>query len=131
MPVGVCLISAGLNRPGDLGNVLRWCGFDVWTPDSPGANGDGYDQAICIIIDMPGDAGFRTLQLFRDYGVRTPVLLIVDPGLEAIGRQGGRLELIPRTANSREILRWIESVCMIRQCAGTDHNKPERERLSA
>ncbi len=129
MPVGVCLITAGLKMPASLENLLKWCGFEVWTPNSPDA-GDGhiYDEAICLIIDMPGDAGFRTLRLFRDYGVKTPALLIVDPGLEAIGRQGGRLEVIPRTADAREILRWVEMVCRTRRSV---HDVPERERLSA
>lgn len=129
MPVGVCLIAAGLKMPAGLENLLKWCGFEVWTPNSPDASdGHIYDEAIGLIIDMPGDAGFRTLRLFRDYGVKTPALLIVDPGLEAIGRQGGRLEVISRTADARQILRWVETVCMTRRRAP---DVLERERLSA
>lgn len=133
MPVGVCLITAGLTAPNTIGSLLQSCGFEVWTPDSPDAcNGHIYDRAVCIVIDMPMDAGFRTLRLFRDYGISTPTLLIVDPGLEVActGRRSGRLGVVPRTADPREVMHWIESVCTAKQY-GQEKGMPERELMRA
>jgi hypothetical protein len=133
MAVGVCLVTAGLTDPTNIGAVLERCGFEVWTPDSPDAcNGHIYDDAVCIVIDMPMDAGFHTLRLFRDYGINTPILVIVDPGLEVAcaGRRGGRLGVVPRTADPREVMHWIESVCTAKQCRRED-GKPERVLMRA
>lgn len=133
MPIGVCLITAGLTAPSAIGDLLQQCGFEVWTPDSPDAsNGHIYDCAVCIVIDMPMDAGFHTLRLFRDYGINTPMLLIVDPGLEVAcaGRRSGRLGVVPRTADPREIMHWIESVCAAKRYE-RESGFPERELLSA
>ncbi len=115
MPFGICLVAAGLPAPGALGELLRKCGLEVWTPTAPDADdGHIYAGALCIVIDMPREAGFRTLKLFRDYGVRTPVLLIVDPGLEkatAGAECAWTMDVVPRTAPAREILERIEVLC--------------------
>lgn len=115
MSVGVCVITAGLPAPSRIGELLMRCGVDVWTPDSPDADdGHIYDDAVCLVIDMPGDAGVRTLQLFREYSINTPALLIVDPGLERafLGLKSQRLlSVLPRTADLRGALRWLEVMC--------------------
>jgi hypothetical protein len=133
MPFGICLVAAGLSEPSTVGVLLQQCGFEVWTPDSPDAcNGHIYDDAIGIVIDMPADAGFHTLRLFRDYGINTPILVIVDPGLEVAcaGRRSGRLGVVPRTADPREIMHWIEAVCAARQC-GQQSGTTERVLMRA
>ncbi len=133
MSVGICLITAGLPVPSSIGDLLQKCGFEVWTPDSPDAgNGHIYDDAVCIVIDMPVDAGFRTLRLFRAYGINTPALVIVDPGLEVVGegRKNGQLGVVPRTADIREVMHWIESVCAAKQY-GRENGTPERELMRA
>jgi len=119
MPLGVCLITAGLPRPSPAAELLGKCGFSVWTPDSPGADdGHIYDQAVCLVLDMPADTGVRTLRLLRDYGVKTPAVLVVDGGYNPIFEDLGSpwtLGVIPRTADPRELLRWIESMCITRK----------------
>ncbi len=114
MSVGVCLIRAGLPAPDALAGLLTRCGLSVWTPAAPDADdGHIYGGALCIVIDMPREAGFRTLKLFRDYGVQTPVLLIVDPGLEkaTAGTEWlGNIDVVSRNTDPREILRRIEAL---------------------
>jgi hypothetical protein len=116
MSFGICLISAGLDRTSAIETLLSQCGLTVWTPTSPGADdGHIYENAICLVIDMPGDAGVRTLQLLRDYGIRTPALLIVDDGYRpgpAELKNAWVLDVIPRTADGRGVLCWIESMCL-------------------
>lgn len=119
MAYGVCLIAAGLPADSNLDELIRLTGLEVWTPDSAGA-GDGhiYGGALCLVIDMPREAGFRTFRLFRDHGVETPVLLIVDPGLEAamtgLDPEWG-LEVMARGADPREILARVAELCRIRR----------------
>jgi hypothetical protein len=133
MPVGICMITAGLAEPSAIGCLLQQCGFEVWTPDSPDAcNGHIYNKAVCLVIDMPLDAGFHTLRLFRDYGINTPALLIVDPGLEVAcaDRRDGRLGVVPRTADPRKGLHWIASVCAAKQY-GRENGAAERVLMRA
>jgi FixJ family two-component response regulator len=116
MSFGICLISAGLEQPSVIGSLLEECGLSVWTPTSPNAD-DGYiyERAICVVLDMPGNSGVRTLQLLRDYGVKTPALLVVDSGYvpgPADLKNAWVLDVIPRTSNPRKVLRWIESMCI-------------------
>lgn len=114
MSVGVCLVRAGLPAPDALAGLLRRCGLTVWTPAAADAeDGQIYGGALCIVIDMPGDAGYRTLKLFRDYGVETPVLLVVDPGLEkatAGAEAPWRMDVVSRSAAPRDILRRMEAL---------------------
>ncbi len=118
MSIGVCLITAGLAAPSALGDLLRRCGITVWTPTSPDADdGHIYDAAVCVVIDMPGETGLRTLQLLRSYSINTPALLIVDPGLERAfqGLNGeGLLSVLPRGADMHGAMRWLEVVCQAR-----------------
>lgn len=110
MSVGICLVRAGLPAPDVLSGLLHRCGLSVWTPDAD--DGQIYAGSLCIVIDMPGDAGFRTLKLFRDYGIETPVVLVVDPGLEkaaAGAKRFSRVEVLRRETQPREILRRIEA----------------------
>lgn len=89
--------------------------MQVWTPQSPDAsNGYIYDHAVCLVIDMPQGAGFRTLRLFRSYGITTPALLIVDPGREVDPVTldcEGVMDVIVRTSSPLRILRWVQSLC--------------------
>lgn len=133
MSVGVCLITAGLPAPSGIAELLEQCGIQIWTPSSPDADdGHIYDQAVCIVIDMPGETGVRTLQLFRSYGIATPALLIVDPTLErafqGLGRDG-LLSVLPRTADLRGALRWLEAMCRTKQ--GYARSADERELMRA
>lgn len=136
MAYGVCLIAAGLPAPSQIEDLIRLCGLEVWTPDSVGAD-DGriYSGALCMVIDMPREAGFKTFRLFRDHGVETPVLLIVDPGLEeAMGglNPNWGLRVVSRSTGSRDILGHIEMMCRERrpvvQCPadGTQRRGGER-----
>ncbi len=134
MSVGVCLITAGLPEPSAIGELLGQCGVEVWTPTSPDADdGHIYDDAVCLVIDMPADAGVRTLQLLRDYGIGTPALLIVDPDLERAFRGvkcDRLLSVLPRTADLRGALRWLEIVCRTRG-GSSQQGGDERELMRA
>jgi len=59
------------------------------------------------------------LRLFRDYGIETPALLIVDPGEEVAVSElncGNVMDVVPRDANPLQIMRWIQSMLAAR-CA--------------
>jgi len=133
MALAVCLISAGLSVPSTIGPLLERCGLEVWTPDSPHADdGHIYNQAICLVIDMPGDTGIATLKLLRDYGVMTPALLVVDAGHKIAVNELGIpyvLDVLPRTVKLRTLLYWIQSMCVAQkllkrvvanECANTE-----------
>jgi hypothetical protein len=112
---GICLITA--DAGGELEAIFRRCGLQVWTPQSV-EDARIYGAALCLVIDMPRDAGFRTLRLFRDYGIETPALLIVDPGCEVAVSElkcGGVMDVLPRDANPLRILRWIQSMVAARR----------------
>lgn len=130
MSYGVCFIQAGLPVPSRVDELLKCCGLDVWTPDYAEADdGHMYGEALCMVIDMPREAGFRVFRLFRDHGVETPVLLIVDAGLEGplSGLDlGWGLEVVSRDCDPREVLRRVEMLCRNRHKHAGDG-----ERLSA
>lgn len=122
---GICLITAEVG--GELEAIFRGCGLEVWTPHSA-EDARIYGEALCLVIDMPRDAGYRTLRLFRDYGVATPALLIVDPGREVALSElncGGMMDIIRRDATPLRILRWIQSLLAAR------HVLEEAQRQSA
>ena len=117
MARAIYLIRAGNGSSDDLEALLRRGGLDVKTPetlDDP----EVYESAVCLVIDMPGDAPYRTLRLFRDYGIATPALLIVDPDAAVTISElncGGIMDIVPRGANPLGIMRWIQSLCAARQ----------------
>jgi DNA-binding NarL/FixJ family response regulator len=117
MNIGVCLISAGRDAVGVTEALLLRCGLTVWTPASADATSDGsvYKRALCLIIDMPGRHGLRTLQLLRRYGIRTPAILVVDHKDDVTPNdilQAGVLDALPSGGDPRDLLRWVECVCM-------------------
>lgn len=129
MTRGVCLISAGLPVESGLRELIERCGLAVSTPQTT-EDALVYGRALCLVIDMPEDAPYRTLRLFRDYGIATPALLVVDPGREmAVGELDcdGIMDILPRTANPLHILRWIQSLCAARNVL----DNPPAWRLSA
>ncbi|GAA0579600.1 hypothetical protein [Rhizomicrobium electricum] len=116
MTRGICLISAGHDDGADFAGLFTGCGLDVWTPQSVEDAGI-YGAALCLVIDMAGEAGYRTLRLFRDYGITTPALLIVDPGSEVAISElncGNVMDVIPRDASPLRIMRWIQSMVAAR-----------------
>jgi hypothetical protein len=113
---GICLISAGHDGGQNLAGLFRACCLEVWTPQSV-EDARIYGAALCLVIDMAGDAGYRTLRLFREYGITTPALLIVDPGCEVAVSElncGNVMDVIPRDANPLRIMRWIQSMIAAR-----------------
>lgn len=116
MTRGICLITAGLPADNGLAELFLNCGLEVWTPQLA-VDARIYESALCLVIDMPRDAGYRTLYLFRDYGVETPALLIVDPGCEVAISElncGWVMDVIPRDATPLRIMRWVQSMCAAR-----------------
>ena len=125
----VCLISAGLPVESGLRELFESCGLTVSTPQTT-EDALVYGRALCLVIDLPEDAPYRTLRLFRDYGITTPALLVVDPGREMAVSDldcDGVMDILPRTENPLRILRWIQSLCAARNVL--DH--PQAWRLSA
>lgn len=75
-----------------------------------------YERAVCLVIDMPARTGFDTLRLLRGYGVNTPALLVVDGGpASRFDESAWALNVVPRTADPRDVMHWIESMCITRQ----------------
>lgn len=115
MAPGICLISVGNPASEHLADRLKACGLSVWTPASPGAGeGEIYQNSVCIIIDLPQNAAVGLIRLFRQYGIRTPALLLVSPGYD--GRPDmldctGIMDILPRHTSPLRILRWVLSVC--------------------
>lgn len=116
---GICLITAGVPNPNLTVALLDKCGFEVWTPNSAAADdGQMYERALCLVIDMPRHAGVETLRLLRAYGVKTPALLVVDSGFSPNADElcdAWVLNVVPRTADPRDLLRWLESMCLTRK----------------
>lgn len=109
---GICLISAGNSGAPALEALFRRSGLAVLTPQST-EDAQVYADALCLVIDMPGDAGYHTLRLFRDYDIQTPALLIVDPGYAVAISElncGNVMDVVPRDANPLRIMRWIQSL---------------------
>jgi len=118
-----------------LRSILERCGLEVWTPQSPDAcDGTIYDHAVCLVIDMPQGAGYRTLRLFRSYGVTTPALLIVDPGREVDPVTldcEGVMDVIVRTSSPLHILRWVQSLCAANKLLKRSRRPLEQAQRSA
>lgn len=119
MSLGICVITAGLPTESPVADLLERCGIPVWTPASSDAqDGSAYCHALCLIIDMPGRAGLDTLELIRRYGITTPAILVVDPAAALSAeelKQARALDALPRPLNRRDLLRWIECICIARE----------------
>ena len=135
MSLGICMISTERPYPDPVTDLLQRCGFEVWTPNTPGADdGHIYGGAVCLIIDLPGVAGIHTLKLLRDYDVKTPAVLVVDGGYQALPDELGSpwaLNITPRPVDPRELLRWIESMCITRKLLDRIEAGEQSVRLTA
>ena len=119
MSLGICVITAGLPSGSQVAELLDRCGIPVWTPASnDGEDGSACRRAMCLIIDMPGRAGLDILELVRRYGITTPAILVVDRA-GALSPEELKhvraLDALPRPLNRRDLLRWIECICVARQ----------------
>jgi hypothetical protein len=122
---GICFISAGHDGGAELAELFRACGLVVWTPQSA-EDARIYGAALCLVIDMSGEAGYRTLRLFRDYGITTPALLIVDPGREVAVSElncGNVMDVIPRDAGPLRIMRWVRSMVAANNVLASAHRR--------
>jgi len=116
MAPGVCLISAGNRDEQGFGALIARCGLKVWKPQPPvPANRRLYDSALFLVVDLPRDEGIAALHRFRAEGIRTPALLIVDPGRRVDPQAlacGWVMDAIGRDTDPLRFLRWVQSMCL-------------------
>jgi FixJ family two-component response regulator len=69
--------------------------------------GPSAGEAICVVIDLPGEEGLRALETLRHHGVLAPAILVADAdaGLppEALS-DCGALDVLERPADKRALL---------------------------
>jgi FixJ family two-component response regulator len=116
MTIAIGLITRDAGAQNRIGSVVSRCGLSIWTADSP----DAYyrdarrTHTLCVIIDLPGQEGLEVLEALRDLGIRSPAILIGDPGRTLPAARLANactLDVLPRPVNTSDLLGWIECVC--------------------
>ena len=82
------------------GMLIRRCGLELWIPADPAelVAGPLGAQTLCLFIDGPGESGLSALEALR---------------VEA----AGVLAVLSRPANPRELLSWLECLCVAQKYA--------------
>lgn len=116
MTIAIGLITLDADVSGHVGGIVSRCGLSVWTVDSPDAyyRDSRRSHTLCVIIDLPGQAGLEALEALRDLGIRSPAILIGDPGRtlpSARLANACALDVLPRPVETSDLLGWIECVC--------------------
>ncbi|HXM00347.1 MAG TPA: response regulator [Rhizomicrobium sp.] len=119
MTVSVCFIAAGDSDRDRIGSMLSRCGVALWTVRSPEAYcaDPRRMDALCIVIDMPGQSGLEALERLRSRGIRSPAILIGNAdsaGSEARLIRACVLDVLRKPIDATELLGWIECVCATR-----------------
>jgi FixJ family two-component response regulator len=119
MTLNVCLIASDPHHENSLSATLSKTGLAVWTSQSVDefcAN-VARPGTLCIVVAMPGHSGLEMVEKLRALHVETPALLIVDTA-EAVPAKrladASVLDLITQPATPRDLLSWIECVCVTR-----------------
>jgi FixJ family two-component response regulator len=116
MQTQIFVISMTCDIPSNLGPLATRCGLPVTVVASAESylSGPGAGDAICFVVDLPGQEGAQALQVLRKHGVEAPAILIADPeaGLSPdVLSECAALDVLHRPASQRELLGWIECVC--------------------
>ena len=114
MAPGICLFASAPADHDRLAALLGGCGLKLWpakTPDeymaAPQAKAD-----LCLLIDLPDEAGVEMLEDLRRRNVRLPAILVSDADIsKARLHRAAVLDVLPKTASPRAVLDWIECVC--------------------
>ena len=128
MGLQICIISGGADVPEKLKPLSARCGLPIRTVTSAERYlaGPNTGEAICFIIDLPGQKGLFALETLRRHGVFAPAILVVDGG-EKLSPQAlcecGALDVLDRPADKRELLGWIQCVCAARLAIARTRDK--------
>lgn len=114
MVPGICLFASAPAEHSRLAALLDGCGLNLWpatTSDeymaSPRAKSD-----LCLLIDLPDEAGVEMLEDLRRRNVRLPAILVSDREISRSRlNEAAVLDVLPKTASPRAVLDWIECVC--------------------
>jgi FixJ family two-component response regulator len=115
----LCLMTTGASALDPIVPLLVKSNICVWTACSARDYVADIRSAStqCLIVDMEGAAGPQTLRALRNKGVGTPALLITDePAARA--EQLNALDVLPRPADVRVLLSWIECICAAHMVLG-------------
>ena len=116
MSLQILVISDTGDVPQKLDSLPARCGLPIKTVASAQCylEGPSAGEAICFVIDLPGQEGLQALEALRHRGVLAPAILVADAnaGLppEALS-DCGALDVLERPADKRAMLGWIQCVC--------------------
>ncbi|MGZ5933604.1 MAG: hypothetical protein ACXWLV_02730 [Rhizomicrobium sp.] len=126
MTLSVGLIASQPETESSLATVLSKTGLTVWKSRS-------FDEfcanvarpgTLCLVVAMPGVAGLEMVEYLRALRIATPAILIADmaemPPAKRLA-DARVLDVISQTAASRELLGWIECVCVTRMILMREH----------
>jgi FixJ family two-component response regulator len=113
----ICLLA---NEPGNVAeieSILARCGISVWNCSSALAFvlSPKQDETLCVVVSMPGATALSVLETLRMSAVRTPAILIVDHAVPLPTDRLARacpLDVLVRPVSVRELLAWIECLCV-------------------
>ncbi len=117
MRTRIAVIGDAADAESATGVLIRRCGLEVWIPADPvellvGPLGA---QTLCLFIDRPGRSGLWALDALRERGVMHPALLVADDKDELPPSRveaAGVLAVLARPVNPRELLSWLECLCV-------------------
>jgi FixJ family two-component response regulator len=112
----IFVITGGTDVPEKLNPLSARCGLPTKTIASAERylSGPSVGEAICFVIDLPGEEGLRALEVLRHHGVLAPAILVADAdaGLPPeVLSDCGALDVLERPADKRVMLGWIQCVC--------------------
>lgn len=126
MTLSVCLIASEPQTESSVASVLSKTGLTIWKSRS-------FDEfcanvarpgTLCLIVVMPGVAGLEMIEQLRALRIATPAILIADMGEMPPAKRLADacvLDVISQTAATRELLGWIECVCVTRMVLMREH----------
>ncbi len=126
MTLSVCLIASESETELNLASVLSKTGLVVWrsrSVDDFCAN-VARPGTLCLVVAIPGVAGLEMVEQLRALHIDTPAILIADmrdvPPAKRLA-DACVLDVISQTASTRELLGWIECVCVTRMILTREH----------
>ena len=116
MGLQILVIADAGDIPEKLDSLSARCGLPIKTVDSAERYlaGPAAGEAICFVIDLPGQEGLRALKVLRHSGVRAPAILVADADAELSAKavcDCSALDVLERPADKRVLLGWIQCVC--------------------
>jgi hypothetical protein len=119
----ICLLADEPGNVAEIASVLGRCGISLWNCSSALAYvlNPKQDETLCIVISTPGATALAILETLRMSAVRTPAILIVDHAVPLPPDRLARacpLDVLVRPVSVRELLAWIECLCVAQRHVG-------------